>query len=170
MQGQGLALQVLTAAEGPRVFRSLVQPSGCLETGPWVFLPVAGEVSGQRQQAWGAEAQRGAAGQRHRAKHGRARSADCRLVLSSCPPGPERSSQGEASEAPGCVAIPTWFPGLGAQSGAGPSSLFHWPCTQDPGKPRVLGGLETGGRARGVPSSHVGPPEWVGGCTKAGLV
>lgn len=109
MQGQQLSLQVLTAAEDPSGFRSLAQPSGCLETGPWVFsLLAAGKVSGQRQQAWGAEAQRRAAGQRHKEKHGRARSADCRLLLSSCSPGPERCSQRETSEAPGYVVISTW--------------------------------------------------------------
>lgn len=170
MQGQQLALQALTAAEDPSGLRSLAQSSGCQEPGPWVFsLPMAGKVAGQRQQAGGAEAQRGAAGQRHRAKPGRARSADCRLVLSSCPLGPEKCSQREESEAPGYAVISTWVPGLGAQSGAGPPSLSHWSCTQDPGKPRVLGGLETVGRAR-VPSSHVGPSEWMGGCTEAGPV
>lgn len=49
---QQLALQAPTAAEDPSRFSSLAQPSGCLETGHWVFsLPVAGRAAGQREQA-----------------------------------------------------------------------------------------------------------------------
>lgn len=118
---QQLALRVPTAAEDPSGFSRLAQPSGCLETGHWVFsLPVAGRLLGKGNRL-GEQRPREGQLANVRVKHG---SQAFWLPGGCCHPvrpGLERCSQREETEAPGHVVISPWLPGLGAWSGAGPS-------------------------------------------------